>query len=390
MKNRNLFFLICGLIALLGILFITAGIMLGGRLYGISYGSNGLEVRSQLNNKTVMQTGNKSLSEFQDMEVRLEYADVEVIPSDHYGIEYCLDEKYKFTYHVENKKLIVEQKSKYNINGNLTFFSFGLNNDKMFSDEYVKIYIPEGSALGNTSIKNESGDIILSNLKCEELTIVDSYGNINTGTISCKTLDTKLDSGDFKFDEISADSITIKDQYGNLDGDKIFGTKINMDMESGYINISDIAADNLSIASSYGNIDIDKQNIKEKLAIKAESGNISFKDVTAKAVAADNSYGDLICDKMNVKSADIKIESGECDLGELITDNLNVKSNYGNVILQLNGNCSDYTYDLQTEYGSIEIDGKDMGDTCIGLDNNKQKAMKISCESGNITVEQEK
>lgn len=387
MKNRNIFFLACGLLAVIGILLITAGVMLGGRLYGISFGSNGLEVGSQISNNTAkMQTGNESLSEFQDMEIDLEYADFEVIPSDHYGIEYCLNEHYKFTYHVENEKLILEQKSRNNFYGNLTFFSLGINN---IPDEYVKIYIPESSVLGNSSIENESGDIDLGNIKCDELTIVDRYGDVNADNISCKTLDATLDSGSFKFDEISADSIVVSDEYGNLEGDKICGANITFDMESGYIKIIDIAADNLSIASSYGHIDIDKQNIKEKLDIKAESGDINLKDVTANTVATDNSYGDLICDKMNVKSADIKMESGECDLGELVTDNLNVNSDYGNVILQLNGKCSDYTYDLQTDYGSIEIDGKDMGDTCIGLDNKKQKAMKIFCESGNISLEQE-
>ncbi len=386
MKNKNIFFLICGLLALLGILFITAGVMLGGRLYGISLGGNGLEVRSQLSNsKASMQTGNESLSEFQDMDVCLEYADIEIIPSDHYGIEYCLDENYKFTYHVENGKLNVEQKSKYRINGNLTFFSLGFSN---ISDEYVKIYIPENSVLQNASIKNDSGNIDLGNIKCDELTVVDRYGDLNAGTISCKTLDTTLDSGNFKFDELSADSIAVSDKYGNLDADKIYGAKISLDMESGYIKFKDMKADNLTISSSYGDIDIEKQNIKEKLDIKAESGNINFQDITAKAVSVDNSYGNLICDKMDVGLADINLESGDCELGDIKTYNLNVKSDYGNVLLNLVGKCSDYTYDLKTEYGSIEIDGRDMGDTCLDLDSNKENKMVISCDSGNITMKQ--
>ncbi len=391
MKKNSTLFLICGLIAFIGVICIAIGVALGGRLYGISFGGSGLVIDSQLNeneDNAKLQSGNETLESFEAMDISLEYADFALIPSDHYGIEYCLDKHFDFTYQVENNKLTVKQKSPKGSAASITFFSFGVTGDGLLSNEYVKIYIPKDCSLTDVSMKNNCGTIELGNFTCDKLTINDSYGDIKAEKIVCESLVATLNAGDFHFDTIMADSVAVTDDYGKLKGNSINGKSIGILMKSGDVKILNMTGDNASIASSYGNIDIDDADIKEKLSIDAKSGDVDFKSIKANEIVAHNSYGHICSEKTDINSVEIEMKSGDCELGEITTKNVNIQSSYGNVEYKLVGKCSDYAYDFTTKFGTVEIDGEDMGEACISLENEKENKMVVYCSSGDISIVQ--
>ena len=86
------------------------------------------------------------------------------------------------------------------------------------------------------------------------------------------------------------------------------------------------------------------------------------------------------------------LESGNLTLKDAAPKQAEVNMEYGDVTLRLADTVSDYSYDLETEYGDLNIDGTqiepDEDGTVLYRKQNggKKKSIQIHCESGSVTI----
>lgn len=353
MKNKKKFFIICGILAAVGFLIAVIGISLGGLVTSIRVGGDGLSVQTLEDRKKEGKNSyiedKKTLEEFQSMDIDLEYVDLEVKISDHYGIEYGMDSVYKLSYEVENGRLKVVQKTKHSFS--LFSFGIGFNNYSGLQEKnYVIIYVPEDVSLKEALIKNDSGDITYVGINAHLLNIKDEYGDVEIKEVESSDVTVKADSGNILLDQIKSEGFTIENEYGEVSANQIESDEIKLTLDSGDCEIHQIKA--------------------EKLIIK-------------------NEYGGVFADQVETNGIKLTLDSGNCKMNRVSVENIEVDAEYGDVEIALNEDIYTYGYDLNTEYGDITLDGDDKGEQYTVIYNDKNRNIKINCDSGNVKISQE-
>ena len=105
-KNKLVYICLIGLV--IGGVLIGIGNLCGGKVYGVSLGENGLVVNS---NKNSAKSGDyiedkKDLTAFKNLDMNIAFADVKIVESDHFEMEYCVPEKMELMEEMQGDKLV--------------------------------------------------------------------------------------------------------------------------------------------------------------------------------------------------------------------------------------------------------------------------------------------
>lgn len=157
--------------------------------------------------------------------------------------------------------------------------------------------------------------------------------------------------------------------------------------ESGNVDCEKGRFSSLKIYSDYGNITLNNVKVTKDLILNADSGDIEFKNVVMRDLKLDCAYGAVLGEQVTFKNAQITMDSGDCNLGRLAFDNVKIDSAYGNVELGVMQPLDDFTYDLHTDYGTVMVGEKNMGESYQSLDQEREKKFEINCESGDIEIQ---
>lgn len=348
MKNKGL--MICLIVLAVGVLFSGVGLAMGGVVYGISFGRNGLVVHSNVSPATDAD-GQKVLHEskevdaFENLNMNISYADIVIVESDHYGVEYQTQNSLPVTIQSEGNTLKVTQGKGFQ---GLTFFSIGTAGRWGQKADYVTVYVPKDTKLDSVIIEEDSGDIDIS--------------------------------------DIQAEKVTLDNDYGDVKATNLAGKEVYFDMESGDLTIKNAEGDSCKIYSSYGSVSIDESNFQNELVYDMDSGDMRLDTVTAKLIHGDSSYGDFDAKSLTIEEAKLAASSGDMDFKDLSCKKTTIKSAYGSVKIELREEVSGYNTDLETDYGDIEVDGSKEGDKYKRADSNLQNELIIRCDSGDIKV----
>lgn len=172
-----------------------------------------------------------------------------------------------------------------------------------------------------------------------------------------------------------------EDQYFDL---------FELRLESGNTELEQLNSKKAVFSLSYGNLSLETFT-GNTLDISMDSGNTEWNSVSCEELKISASYGNITGDVLSVSShADLSLDSGNLNLKNAKLENTEISSEYGNVTIDLEDSCSDYNYDLKTEYGTIELDGKNIKPTEDDIvlyqtqDKKNKKLIQIRCDSGNI------
>lgn len=351
MKKKTKIYTIGACCVAAGIMLSAVGIAAGG-WPGVSISATGIHSTGNRPDKKAHVLEKTKLEEFNKVSMDIDYADLEIIPSDDYYIEYRLSgSDGEPEYKIDNDSLIFREKPK---NGNFMFFNFGnfsWSND--YNEKYyVKLYMPEDKMYEKIQIYNDSGDLNAGILKAEDMSLEVEYGDIGVESLNSKTLAVSLDSGDFKAKEVYTDTLELNNDYGKVIVGELTADSANIQLESGKTAIDKSTINNLTLDSSYG-------------GVKLGSAHIS--------------------------DGSIDMESGKLEILGAVLGNVEVNSAYGDVAIQLEDNPETYAMKLKTEYGSVNVpfDGRYISEDDeerFEMSGKGGKSLEISCESGDITV----
>lgn len=288
-----------------------------------------------------------SLEEFSEISISLSYANISILPSDGYYLEYRLDGTCtEPVYSVSDGKFQFQEgdvQKKYMI-------CFGISSHEPF---FLNLYVPTDKYFDLLAISDESGNVTFEEIQAKKAELVLDYGNLDLKTFTGDTVQFTMNSGNIKFGDISCKDLTINNDYGNISGDNLSASKsASIELSSGNFEVQQVTGDNLSLKNEYG-----------------ETSISSF--------AASDSTFSIDSGNLFLKSADLK--------------NIEITNDYGNVDLELCQGIEEYNYDLWCEYGSISVDKdkihKNEDDESIyKKDNQKAQNIRISCDSGEVTI----
>ncbi len=295
------------------------------------------------------------LEDFSEASITISYANVAIIPSDGYYLEYCLDGTCEApAYNISNGKFefkegAVQRKYQFNMNPFGYPFIYYENQEPF----YLNLYVPKEQYFELLSIYNDSGNVDIEQLQAKKAELTLDYGNLNLENFTGDSLSLTLDSGNVEFGTISCKEFTVYNDYGNLTGDNLSAsTSVSAELDSGNFEVQQLSTDTFSLTNNYGNTDI--------YSFTSANGTFS-------------------------------IDSGNLSLLDADFKNITVSNDYGNADLELRQAITEYNYDLFAEYGTISVNGKtletnDDGESSYQKDNGKDRKIKIGCDSGNITI----
>ncbi len=195
----------------LGAILLFIGKMMGGYA-GFYVDGRGLHSIGENREESICKD-EKKLEEFERIEIEAEYADVRIIPSDHFGVEYCMTgNRKKLVCEVSDGKFTFREEQAIQLIGFEFHFGFFVGTEEY----YVNVYVPRETVLSSVDIVTEDGNIELGNLKVDSLTMKNEYGDVEMEGFQGKALKAVLESGNLTAHHVKAKEIEIKDEYGDV------------------------------------------------------------------------------------------------------------------------------------------------------------------------------
>ncbi|NLL76296.1 MAG: DUF4097 domain-containing protein [Clostridiales bacterium] len=356
MSKTSKYLIICTFLIGIGIVLYIVGFLLGESVTGIGINGRGFQIytwnHAKNNGVDYCEEDNIDLESFQNMDINIAYADLKIKESDHYGISYKVLKNSPLSYETKNGTLYVKQANNPTeiSSFNWMFFGFnGLGDSSSYVNSLVTVYIPENAALDSISVSNECGNIELCSLNASSVFLFDDYGDVALTDINSPS--------------------------------------ISLDVNSGNLQMSNITTDTLSSNLDYGDFRMKQVTVNGNADITMESGSLYMGEIFVQTLKAESEYGDITAETLSAGDVYFSLESGSCELKDFVFDSVNASSDYGNVTLNVTAPVGDYSYDLYTDYGTVEIDDQDMGTKYKSLSSsNSAKHINVSCESGDIKI----
>lgn len=387
MSKGKKFVIGCCITIGVGMMFCLTGFAMGTRVTGVSLGANGISVYTPQGKvgeeQEGCQTGEEALEKFDSINMEVDYADVLVQPGEDYGISYNVDSRCLFSYEINDGTLVIKE-SAGKAGFHVGLFNFGYVENETGKGMII-VRLPKGSELSEVTIDSDYGDVICGDFSAEKLGIDADYGNVELGRVENKNASVSLDYGELDISSFSGGDLAVQNDYGDITLEDITAGNLNLGLDSGNLGTVSVTADNLAVENEYGDIALEEVTAEE-IKLNADSGRISLSEVTADCLAVLSEYGDVKGKGLQVGSFTGEISSGDCDVKELEVKNVKLVSEYGDVTLKLQKPLTDYSYQLQTDYGKVLLGGRDMGENYQSLEQNDNR-VDIFCESGDVEVQ---
>ncbi|MBR0599116.1 DUF4097 family beta strand repeat-containing protein [Sinanaerobacter chloroacetimidivorans] len=336
-------------VAIVGACMIAVGILLAGVGYitggsqSIHIGRDGIQLsdRKGTISNGKMERFTDDLEAFHNIDADLGQYDVDLIPSDHYGLEYTYTgKKEDITYQVENDTLIIKEKDRVSVNIDVLDFSFSN------ADGYVmKIYYPKET-------------------KFEEV------------TIHCS-------AADLTYEKLAAEKLNLDLDFGRLDLHEVTADTISVEMNSGDCSLEQISGDKLHVANSFGKVTLKKGSFKT-VEIDANSGDVVIQDTDAESADLNLDFGKLSAKNFKTKGLKSESNSGDVNLQGAFSGQTEVTCSMGKVSVDTDIPKDQYSYELNTDMGSVFLDGDKVSGVTSGTGGKTDHVIKIKANMGDI------
>ncbi len=284
-KTTKVFWSMCAALVVMGGVFMTAGAVMGA--------SRSIEIgRDWGTGFTNYHIDEQALPAFQKIDIGVIAADIEVVPSNHYGLKLDLDgrsNETKLVWSVTNGVLEVKEEHEEGYFGWfdpaawVSFFSEWRQSRTFIPKGEIFVYLPAGAQMERISLATVDGELIASGLQANgfvsssvsgdveltnckfsstELNLVDGDVEVKDSHLGRTTIDTV--SNDIKLERVTTDSFS----YNAVDADLYFSGK-----PLGETEITGISGDiEFEIDGNRGDYRIETEEGKKRVKVYDGSG----------------------------------------------------------------------------------------------------------------------
>jgi hypothetical protein len=141
-----------------------------------------------------------------------------------------------------------------------------------------------------------------------------------------------------------------------------------MNIEAGSVEADSISASQADFTVEAGRIYVNQISVSDKSVYNVGAGQMVLKDAVLKDITMESGVGSIVIE------------------GKLTGDN-DITCGVGKIELDLIGNESDFSYDINAGIGDVDIDGSSYHGVDQRIDNGTGKNLSLDCGIGNITVD---
>lgn len=273
MKNKiKIWWISLGCVGV-GLILTIAGLMLGGHP-GFYINMTGIHTFGQSEKPYVQEK--KRLDEFDSMDISVNYADLQIIPSDGYYIEYRLGgSDSNPIVRVDNQKLTFKEGTSVSIGFNfLAFGGYSGSSD----NHYVKLYVPKDQYFTDVKLKSDDGFIDIGDIRGKSMKVNNSYGNIKIGSFQGSRFEAYLSDGDLHMETLDSDSVKLDNSNGDCKFGTIKGLDVNVQMSNGDFQADQVDVTSFDAANDFGNVKLGLAEDMKKydFDLQTEAGSIKL------------------------------------------------------------------------------------------------------------------
>jgi DUF4097 and DUF4098 domain-containing protein YvlB len=374
--NQKRLLQICACVIAVGIVLATVGFFTGANL-SMTFGMNAVKTSGD----APQEIKKESLAAFESIDLSIRNGDIELIPSDHYGIVINYHgEADRFTCTDENGTLTVTDKNVQPIQIQIGFFQN--NNDS------VKIYLPKDTQIKNLKIKNRLGNFTAANFTSVVTNIDLSCGGLMLSDAACGKTDLTLSNG--KSDLINVKTETLKYQNAlgscNFENVTVSGSeKTTIHASSGAVSMKNCTAGPTEITDSLGSVTLDGLNVPQ-LKSDLSSGSLKMNGCTVGNLEANNSLGSVDIQQLNSNGVNIKCSSGKIELEGTLKGNNTVYSNLGSVSVKTTLPQDQYKFKASSDLGEVTVNGSREGKN-ITQTGSAENTLEVTTDSGSVKLD---
>ncbi|RDW21098.1 hypothetical protein CWR48_03845 [Oceanobacillus arenosus] len=186
-----------------------------------------------------------------------------------------------------------------------------------------------------------------------------------------------------------ADNWEIRTGSGDVEISNIITESISMQTESGDMEAVRILSKQASIIASSGDLSL-KDSEVEKLSFETSSGEAKLKNISSNVIHGSASSGDIVVKNLHGKSLEIETSSGEMELEKVIVNTASLRANSGDIAAdylmteQTSVRTSSGEINVRSFQGNVKAESSS-GD--VEFSTVDEAAYDIETSSGDITVE---
>ncbi|GAF63362.1 hypothetical protein BTS2_0253 [Bacillus sp. TS-2] len=206
-------------------------------------------------------------------------------------------------------------------------FNFAMSFSANIHKTNIKIYVPEDIEFDDINLANKFGDIQLAGITSNQINIL-------------------TNDGDVTMNNIQSNQLMIKNRFGDLTASEVKAGDIKIEMNDGEAQLDFIESTNTSLENHFGN-------------------------VTLKNFSSEET-------ELEITDGHLKID------GELLGQTF-IHSSFGDVYLVLKNTESALSYQLETSFGDITINGNDYSSRAVSSVDTEH-SLNIQSKDGDIEV----
>ncbi len=206
----------------------------------------------------------EELEDFKEIDLDMHLADLTIVEGKDFGISYDGEEKLQPTYRVENDVLILKQNVKHI--------------SHMNNECNVTITVPDGTSLDDVSLYMDAGEIAMSDLEMNNLTIDADAGDLDMARCTIENVNIDADAGDLDMEYCTIETGKIDADAGDIDLEDVILSKGEISANAGDIGIQVSDFEELNISADAGAVDVDFPFEIEECSfdLKVDVGDISI------------------------------------------------------------------------------------------------------------------
>jgi len=247
---KTLWIVIAGIFAL-GMVLAIASFALGATggawfdRQGIHYGTG-----------ERLELSDNSTEPFENIDIRLLDANVEIIVSNNYGYDFTYTGTRDPRIEVRNGTLtVIEQEDNWRIN----LFGWNWQNWLVFdTSASLKVYVPRSANLNDVSLNMASGNTVF-----------------NGSQLSIKNLTCNSLSGNIKFSDLKLDRLTLDVASGDVEMNNVAAIGANVNILSGWLHYNGAKVESITLNMTSGNLRFDGE-VTKQLQLHMISGDSSI------------------------------------------------------------------------------------------------------------------
>ncbi|HBT95829.1 MAG TPA: hypothetical protein DEB24_07015 [Coriobacteriia bacterium] len=165
------------------------------------------------------------------------------------------------------------------------------------------------------------------------------------------------------------DSVSIKNDLGSLKIDGLSTKSLRAQLDAGYFKGSNISADTVDVDMNLGGCDITGLVVNNTTKFKMDAGSLNLID-------------------SSLKDPDIKLNLGGFDYSGALNGSGRLTLDLGSLNLDLTNKEADLGYDIATDLGSINMNGRGLGSpVSTRSDTREATYLNIKCNLGSVDID---